>query len=169
VEAHAQLFRITHSPRRILAGTFQRFLAKDVLRAGSFPEPLLEFTAIGHEISPVRRTELSNSLQNVSFLIFPEKRVYPLKALLKGSPKTSLSLRGPLMGKASNRSDFGTEGNEGNEGPNDFAPRVAFVPSVNFGSIHRFGVPIRLLSISVICVISGQNSDGCDSVARGAR
>jgi hypothetical protein len=25
------------------------------------------------------------------------------------------------MEKASNRSDFGTEGNEGNEGPNDFA------------------------------------------------
>jgi hypothetical protein len=32
-----------------------------------------------------------------------------------------------LMIKASNRSDFGTEGNEGNEGPNDFAALRDFV------------------------------------------
>jgi hypothetical protein len=28
------------------------------------------------------------------------------------------------MGKTSNRSDFGTEGNEGNKGPNDFVAQV---------------------------------------------
>jgi hypothetical protein len=38
---------------------------------------------------------------------------------------------------------------------------LAFVPLVNFCSIHRSGTLIRLFSISVIRVISGQNFDGC--------
>jgi hypothetical protein len=44
---------------------------------------------------------------------------------------------------------------------------LAFVPLVNFCSIHRLGVPIRRFSISVIRVISGQISDGCGLIALG--
>jgi hypothetical protein len=63
-----------------------------------------------------------------------------------------------LMGKTSNHSDFGTEGNEGQ---NDFAALIGlrslgyllFNPSVLSSD--------PLIPINVIRVISGQNSEGC--------
>jgi hypothetical protein len=69
------------------------------------------------------------------------------------------------MGKTSNRSDFGTEGNEGNKGPNDFVALIDLVADffLDFGRslpIHRLGRLEFIWGLDFWCLGFGSGRDG---------